>query len=83
VKESSLSVNEKRDVELFEGILGFKGFDIEAVSLSDEIEETNLKDAYAVILADYDLIGNSSYNWIKILQENKSKSCFYSLWRKN
>ncbi|MBW1856826.1 MAG: hypothetical protein JRI42_00905, partial [Deltaproteobacteria bacterium] len=50
--------NEKRDVELFEGILGSKGFNIEAISLSDEIEETNLKDAYAVILADYDLIGN-------------------------
>jgi len=68
--------NEKRDVELFEGILGSKGFDIEAISLSDEIEETNLKDAYAVILGDYDLIGNRSYNWMKILQENRSKSCF-------
>ncbi|MBW2000915.1 MAG: GGDEF domain-containing protein [Deltaproteobacteria bacterium] len=68
--------NEKRDVELFEGILGSKGFDIEAISLSDEIEETNLKDAYAVILADYDLIGNRSYSWINILQENRSQSCF-------
>ena len=68
--------NEKRDVDLFEGILGSKGFDIEAISLSDEIEETILKDAYAVILADYDIIGNGSYNWIKILQENRSKSCF-------
>lgn len=68
--------NVKRDVELFEGILGSKGFDIEAISLSDEIEETILKDAYAVILGDYDLIGNRSYNWIKILQENRSKSCF-------
>ena len=68
--------NEKRDVELFEEILGSKGFDIEAVSLSDEIEETFCRDAYAVILADYDLIGNRSYEWIKILQENRSKSCF-------
>jgi len=68
--------NEKRDVDLFEGILGSKGFDIEAISLSDKIEETNLKDAYAVILGDYDLIGNRSYNWMKILQENRSKSCF-------
>ena len=68
--------NEKRDVELFEEILGSKGFDIEAVSLSDEIEETFRRDAYAVILADYDLIGNRSYEWIKILQENRSKSCF-------
>ena len=68
--------NEKRDLELFEGILGSKGFDIEAISLSEGIEKTILKDAYAVILADYDLIGNRSYNWIKILQENRSKSCF-------
>jgi len=68
--------NEKRDLELFEGILGSKGFDIEAISLSEGIEKTIFKDAYAVILADYDLIGNRSYNWIKILQENRSKSCF-------
>jgi len=68
--------NEKRDVELFKGILGSKGFDIETISLSDGIEETILKDAYAVILGDYDLIGNRSYNWVNILQENRSKSCF-------
>jgi len=68
--------NEKRDVELIEGALGSKGFDINAIPLSEKIEETILTDKYTAILADYDLIGNRSYNWLKILQENRSKSCF-------
>lgn len=65
----------KKDLYLFEEILGPKGFDIEGFSLFDKIEGTILKDAFAAILVDYDLIGDKVYNWIRLLQENRSRSC--------
>ena len=65
-----------RDLELFEEILGPKGYDIEGIPLPEETEDTLLKDAFAAILADYDLIGDMAYNWIRLLQKNRSRSCF-------
>jgi diguanylate cyclase (GGDEF)-like protein len=75
-KTTLIISNEKRDVEIFQAILGPKGFDIEVISLSEEIEKIFLSNSYDVIIADYDLIGMRSYEWIKILQDNRSKSCF-------
>ena len=68
--------DKKRDIDLLEEILGPKGFDIEGVSVSGEIESTILKDTFAAILADYDLIGDSAYRWIGLLHEHRSRSCF-------
>ena len=68
--------NVKRDVKLFEEILGSKGFDIETISPTEKIEEILLRSAYDVIIADYDLIGNRAYHWINILQESRSQTCF-------
>ena len=68
--------NEKSDIKLVEELLGSKEFDIEAISPTDKIEEISLRGTYDVILADYDLIGNRAYKWIKILQESKSQTCF-------
>ena len=68
--------DKKRDMGLFEGILGPKGFHIEGLSVSEEIEGTILKDTFVAILADYDLIGDSAYRWLGLLQENRSRSCF-------
>jgi len=68
--------DKKRDFELFNEILGSEGFDIEEISVFDKIEDTILKGAYAAILGNYDLIGDRAYNWIGLLQENRSKSCF-------
>ena len=68
--------NEKGDFDLFREILGPKGFDMDRISLLDGIEERILTDAYNAILADYDLIGDMAYDWIEMLQENRSKACF-------
>ena len=68
--------DKKRDFELFEQLLGPKGFDIEGTSALQEIEDTFLSDRFAAILADYDLIGERAYAWIQLLQENRSRSCF-------
>ncbi|GAG23826.1 unnamed protein product, partial [marine sediment metagenome] len=68
--------DKKRDMELFEEILGPKGFDIEGISLLERVEGSILKDTFAAILADYDLIGETACNWIGLLQENRCRSCF-------
>jgi diguanylate cyclase (GGDEF)-like protein len=68
--------DKKRDLGLFEEILGPKGFDIERISPLEEVEDTFLEDAFAAIVADHDLIGDRAYDWIGLLQENRSKSCF-------
>ena len=76
MRERVLIVSEKkRDLVIFEKILGPEGFDVEWMSLSGEIEDTILKDAFDVILADYELIGDRVYDWIEILQDNRSTSC--------
>jgi len=74
--EKILIVSDKKtDLELLEKILGPKGFDIKGISLPEEIEGTILKDAFAAILADYDLIQDSVYTWIGFLQAHRSRSC--------
>jgi diguanylate cyclase (GGDEF)-like protein len=66
----------QRDWEFFEQILEPKGFDIKGMSLSEKIEDAILKDTYAAILANYDLIGNRVYGWIRLSQESRSRACF-------
>ncbi|MBW2615023.1 MAG: GGDEF domain-containing protein [Deltaproteobacteria bacterium] len=66
----------KSDCELFEQILGPKGFDLESMCLAEEIEVAILKDAYAAVLADYDLIGNRIYDWLGFFQESRCRACF-------
>ena len=75
--EKILIISEKeRDLELFDKILGPKGFDIEGFSLFHKIEDIILNDGYAAIIADYDLIGEMLDTWVGILQENRSRACF-------
>jgi len=66
----------KKDWEFFEQLLEPKGFDIKGMCLSEKIEDTILKDTYAAILADYDLIGNRVYGWTRLSQESRSRACF-------
>jgi diguanylate cyclase (GGDEF)-like protein len=68
--------NKKKDWNLFEQILGPEGFDVDIISLFEEVEDIILENDFAAILADYDLIGDRVCNWIRLLQKNSSKSCF-------
>lgn len=68
--------DQKKDRNLFEQILGPKGFDIHGISLFEEIENIILENDFSAILADYDLIGDRACNWIELLQKNRSKTCF-------
>jgi len=68
--------NKKRDGHLFEEILEPKGLYIQKISYCDDIESIFFSDEFAAIIADYDLIGDQAYNWIELLQANRSKSCF-------
>ena len=68
--------DKKKDLDLLEKILGPKGFDLEGISLFDQIEEVIIKDGFDAVLADYDLIGERAYDWLRLLQENRAKSCF-------
>jgi len=68
--------DQKKDWNLFEKILGPKGFDVDIISLSEEIEDIILENDFAAILADYDRIGDRACKWIRLLQKNSSKSCF-------
>ena len=77
MNEKILVISDRRnDCEFFQQILGPKGFDIEGMCLSDEIEIAILKDTYAAILADYDLIGNRIYDWLGFFQESRCRACF-------
>ncbi|HHF52415.1 MAG TPA: GGDEF domain-containing protein, partial [Candidatus Aminicenantes bacterium] len=67
--------DKKPDCELFDQILGPKGFDIEGMCLSEEIEIAILKDTYAAVLADYDLIKERVYDWLGFFQESRSRAC--------
>jgi diguanylate cyclase (GGDEF)-like protein len=67
--------DKKMDCELFEQILGPKGFHMEGMCLAEEIEIAILKDTCAVVLADYDLIGNRIYDWLGFFQESGSGAC--------
>ena len=68
--------DQKKDGNLFEQILGPKGFDIDLISLSEAVEDIIPENNFSAILADYDLIGNRSYRWMELLQKNRSKTCF-------
>jgi diguanylate cyclase (GGDEF)-like protein len=68
--------NKKKDWNLFEQILGPEGFDVDIISLFEEVEDIILENDFAAILADYDLIGDRVCNWIRLLQKNSSKSSF-------
>jgi diguanylate cyclase (GGDEF)-like protein len=68
--------DKKTDFGLFEKILGSKGFDVELISLTGEIEKTILKNTYDAIISDFDFIGAKVFELATFLQENRSKSCF-------
>jgi len=75
--EKILIVSDRKgDVDLLEEILVPKGFDVEGIPLLGETKKTLLRDEYAAILADYDLVGDTIYTWVRLLQENRSRSCF-------
>ena len=65
----------KKDLHLFEEILIPQGFDIIGIPLFDDIEDTILKNDFAAILVDYDLVGDQAFSWNRLLQANSSKSC--------
>ena len=76
MKEKILVIsNQKKDGNLFEQILGSQGFDIVTKPIFEGIEDILLKDNFRAILADYDQVGDLAFNWINLLQENRSQSC--------
>ena len=77
MRERILVIGDKnQDMDLFNTILGSKGFDIDMKRLSEDIEDTLIKDEFSAILADYDLTGDKVIDWIGLLQENRCKSFF-------
>jgi diguanylate cyclase (GGDEF)-like protein len=68
--------NKKSDWHLFKNILEPQGLYIQKKSPSDNIESIFSGDVFAAIVADYDLIGERSYKLIRILQANRSRTCF-------
>ena len=60
---------------LFKQILGSKGFHIVTTPIFEGIEDILLKDNFGTILADHDQVGDLVYNWINLLQDNRSQSC--------
>jgi diguanylate cyclase (GGDEF)-like protein len=68
--------NRKRDWHLFKELLEPQGLCIKRIFHIDKIESIFFSDTFAAIIADYDLIGDRAYNWIKLLQANRSRSCF-------
>ena len=67
--------DQAKDGNLFKQILGSKGFDIVTKPIFDGIEDILSNDNFGAILADYDQVGDLAYNWINLLQENRSQSC--------
>ena len=67
--------NQTKDEILFKQILGSKDFDVVSVTLSEKVEDILLNNTFSAILIDYDQAGNLAYNWIKLLQENRSQAC--------
>ena len=67
--------NRTKDGILFKQILGSKDFDVVTLMLSESVEEILLNNNFSAILIDYDQAGNLAYNWINLLQENKSQTC--------
>jgi diguanylate cyclase (GGDEF)-like protein len=67
--------NRTKDGILFKQILGSKDFDVVTVTLSENVENLLLNNKFSAILVDYDQVGNLAYNWINLLQENRSQSC--------
>lgn len=65
----------RKDLHLFEKILIPQGFDISGIPVFDDIEDTILKNDFAAILVDYDLVGDQVISWNRLLQANSSQSC--------
>jgi diguanylate cyclase (GGDEF)-like protein len=75
--EKILIVSDRKcDVDLLEEILIPRGFGVEGIPLLGETKNALLRDEYAAIVADYNLIGDTIYTWVRLLQENRSRSCF-------
>ncbi len=67
--------NQKKDGSLFKQILGSRGFEVVTVTLSEDVEDILLGNAFSAILVDYDHVGNVASNWINLLQEKRSQAC--------
>ena len=67
--------NRTEDEILFRQILGSKDFDVMTVALSENVENILLNNRFGAILVDYDQFGNLAYNWINLLQNNRSQTC--------
>jgi diguanylate cyclase (GGDEF)-like protein len=67
--------NQAKDSDLFQKILGSKGFDIVTKPIFEGIENILSDDNFGAILADYDQVGDLAYRWINLLQEKRSQSC--------
>ena len=67
--------NQVKDGNLFKKILESKGFDIVIKPIFEGIENILSNDNFGAILVDYDQVGDLAYNWINLLQENRSQSC--------
>ncbi|MBW1919739.1 MAG: diguanylate cyclase [Deltaproteobacteria bacterium] len=74
--EKILVVSEREeDGDLFDKILANRGFQVEVSPPSRQVETMIVEQEFAAVLADYDLIGNRAYKWIRLIQEDRSKCC--------
>ena len=67
--------DKKNDFNIFEQILGSKGFDIKGMCFPDEIKVAINKGDYSAVFADYDFIGNTLYAWLGFFRQIRSKAC--------
>ena len=66
----------REDLELFDKILGSKGFEVKNLSDLSQFEKLILKNQYDAVFADVDLVGDLAGKWLRLLQERKSQTCF-------
>ncbi|MBW2066675.1 MAG: sensor domain-containing diguanylate cyclase [Deltaproteobacteria bacterium] len=67
---------DQKDRELFQAILGPKGFDVDLVSMEKMTDNKILNGGFAVVLVDYDLVGGA---WVRrltgLLKEERRRPC--------
>lgn len=66
----------KEDLDLFKEILGSKEFEVEGVSQLNQIERLISTDRFDAVFSDFDLAGDMASKWLRLIQENKSQTCF-------
>ncbi len=76
MKENILIIsNQTKDGNLFEHILGSKGFDVVTITPLEDVEDILLNNEFSAILVDYDQVGHLAPNWINLVQQNRSQAC--------